>query len=157
MILCEEEVHPWRRLRMFLPSCGSLSETILNSSQRVSEDEKWGRWVLTAAGCSTWACGATCCWELGSCCWSREESGGTIVFCFLGSVLGGTSSSSSESCRPYLEKWATWRRGRSQLHLRTKNKKPPPGIQQHKTLNNCRCLPQQWSHLKYVRNILKIK
>lgn len=31
-----------------------------------------------------------------------------VVFCFLASALaGGTSSSSSESWSPYLEKWAT--------------------------------------------------
>lgn len=41
-----------------------------------------------------------------------------MVFSFLGSVLGGTSSSSSsESCRPYLEKWATCGRSKSQSHL----------------------------------------
>lgn len=62
------------------------------------------------AGCSTWACGATCCWDGGSSCCSLEAGSDIIVFSFFGSVLGGTSSSSSESWRPYLEKWLTWRR-----------------------------------------------
>lgn len=46
-----------------------------------------------------------------------------MVFSFLGSVLGGTSSSSSESCRPYLEKWATCGRRKSRSHLRTTSRR----------------------------------
>lgn len=59
------------------------------------------------AGCSTWASGATCCWEGENFC-CRPEEGIDIVLSFLGSVFSGTSSSSSESSRPYLEKWATY-------------------------------------------------
>lgn len=65
---------------------------------------------------STWACGAICwcCWDSGICC----SPAGIAVFNFFVSVLaGGTSSSSSESCRPYLEKCATWRRDETGLKL----------------------------------------